>query len=264
MNTRTFFGKNQHIPESSGLSHWLRGAMATIALLCLALGGEPALAGPIGPPNPDPIAPGIDIGSSGYFSVRPDLRKCPSPLCGGVFVQRVNHRTTRCNDGTLRPECYVAEVDLTALRLPEEQESSVRERIQNGTVLLNGQLTSRPFSALGAPGRLIAAEVWLAATDARPSGSFFRVQDTGLVCVAAPCLSFQESKLNTFAESAIAGVDLSLVDAEPQQLTEAEEALRSEDGILVAGSHSVVDGPAGEATALVASQFYLPVPAKKF
>lgn len=263
MNTSSYTGTT-HLHRASDMTLRILAAVAVVPLLCLTLSGELAQARPLGPPNPDPIAPGIDVGSSGYFSVRPDLRKCPSPLCGGVFVQRVNHRTTRCNDGKLRPECYVAEVDLTALRLPEEQESSVRERVQNGTVLLNGQLTSRPFSALGAPGRLIANEVWLAATDAGPTGSFFMTRDTGLVCFAAPCLSFQESKLNTFAESAIAGVDLSLVYAEPQQLADAEEALRSEEGILVAGTHSAVTGPSGTATSLIASQFYLAVQPGKF
>jgi hypothetical protein len=196
--------------------------------------------------------------NAAYFSVRPDLRKCPSPQCG-IFVQSVNLLTTRCADGKLRPECYVAEVNLAALNLPPDEEVAVREHIQNGTVLLKGRLASKPFTPLGAPGEFEAAEVWQAATDARPTGFFFRALDSGVVCIAAPCLSFQEFKLNAFAQRAIAGVDLRLVGASDKQLADADEALLTTDGILVAGTHTVVSGPAGDAPALVASQFYLAV-----
>lgn len=194
-----------------------------------------------------------------YYSARPDLRKCASPLCGGIFVQSVNRRTTRCADGRLRPECYVAEVDLAALALPPDEEATVREHIQNGTVLLKGRLAGKPFAPFGDLGEFEAAEVWQAATDARPTGAFLRALDTGVVCIAAPCLSFQEFKLNSFAQRAIAGVDLSPVGAGDQELAAAHEALLTEDGILVAGTHTVVSGPAGTAPALTASQFYLPV-----
>ncbi len=197
--------------------------------------------------------------NANYFSVRPDLRKCPSPQCGGVFVQTVNRLTTRCPDGKLRPECYVAEVNLAALALPPEEEDAVRERIQNGTVLLNGHLANKPFSPLGGPATFNAVEVWLSATDARPSGEFFRILDSGLVCIAAPCLSFQEFKLNTFISRAIAGIDLSLVGADEKQLAAAGDALLTDSGILATGKHGIVTGPAGEAQALTASQFYLAV-----
>ena len=240
--------------------------MATIATLWLALAGDfahavPTIGGPRdpAPPRPLPIA-GDNLG---YFSVRPDLRKCASPMCGGVFVQRVNHLTTRCADGKIRPECYVAGVSLETLNLPTDQEDSVQVRVKNGTVLMKGHLTVKPFSPLNTPGLFEATEVWLAATDARPSGTFFRTLDTGLVCIAAPCLSFQEYKLNSFGQNEIAGVDLSLVGAGEEQLDSAHETLRSDEGILVAGQHKVVSGPAGEASALVASQFYLPVHAGK-
>ncbi len=240
--------------------------MAMVAALWLSLAGNFAHAFPTigGPRDPlPPVFPPIAGENFGYFSVRPDLRKCAFPMCGGVFVQRVNHFTTRCADGRLRPECYVAGVSLRALDLPPDQEDSVQVRIKNGTVLLKGQLIVKPFSPLNTPGLFDATEVWLAATDARPSGTFFRALDTGLVCIAAPCLSFQEYKLNSFGQNDIAGVDLSLVGADNEQLESAHEALRTDEGILVAGQHKLVSGPAGEASALVASQFYLPVLAGK-
>ncbi|UZR27230.1 DUF6748 domain-containing protein [Methylococcus mesophilus] len=240
--------------------------MAVVATLWLAFAGDFAHAGQTigGPSDPaPPLPPPIAGDNFGYFSVRPDLRKCASPACGGVFVQRVNHLTTRCADGKLRPECYVAGVSLQALNLPADQEDSVQVRVKNGTVLLKGQLIVKPFSPLNTPGLFDATEVWLAATDVRPTGTFFRAVDTGIVCAAAPCLSFQEFKLNAYGQTEIAGVDLSLVGANDELLGLAHEALRTEEGILVAGKHKVVSGPAGEASALVASQFYLPVDSGK-
>ena len=52
-----------------------------------------------------------------YLRVRPDYRRCVSPLCGGSWVSRVNQRTTRCADGTWAAECYVAAIDWSATGL---------------------------------------------------------------------------------------------------------------------------------------------------
>src|SRR5712691_9100246 len=52
------------------------------------------------------------------FRVRADPRLCPSPLCGGFFVHRVNGPSTACADGTARAWCYVARINLAALPRP--------------------------------------------------------------------------------------------------------------------------------------------------
>lgn len=44
-----------------------------------------------------------------YYRVRrPDLRLCPAPTCGGVFVERVNRRRVQCADGRRARECHAA------------------------------------------------------------------------------------------------------------------------------------------------------------
>jgi hypothetical protein len=45
-----------------------------------------------------------------YYTIRRDLRRCISPLCGGWFISRVNKKQTRCADGSRANECYVAEI----------------------------------------------------------------------------------------------------------------------------------------------------------
>ena len=50
-----------------------------------------------------------------YYYLRPDYRRCVSPLCGGYFIRRPNQPQTKCVDGTWQRECYVAQVDLEGL-----------------------------------------------------------------------------------------------------------------------------------------------------
>src|SRR5260370_23237107 len=52
---------------------------------------------------PDPMN-----ATSTFYSLRRDLRRCVSPLCGGYFVKRVNMSSTRCANGRFMSECYLA------------------------------------------------------------------------------------------------------------------------------------------------------------
>src|SRR5437660_1726377 len=54
-------------------------------------------------------ADGLDSTST-YYSVRPDLRECLAPLCGGWWVKRPNRSSIQCADGGYRAECYVATI----------------------------------------------------------------------------------------------------------------------------------------------------------
>src|SRR5438445_3125280 len=56
-------------------------------------------------------------GSSGYFVIRRDLKKCAAPACGGDYVKRVNFSDIKCHDGSSSSECYVAGVDYSKLGL---------------------------------------------------------------------------------------------------------------------------------------------------
>jgi len=197
--------------------------------------------------------------NSTYYSVRPDMRMCPSPMCGGVFVQRVNRPATPCADGSRQTECYVASIDLSALGLPAEQEATVLSGIQSGAALLKGSLRHKDYEGIGPLGEFVATEVWEAATSKPARGTFFRVKDNGLKCIAAPCPSYQEFRLNSDAQRDIAEVDLSRSGATDKQIELAHAALTQPAGVLMAGRHRPVTGPAGRSAAIVASQFYLPV-----
>jgi hypothetical protein len=185
---------------------------------------------------PDPIA-----STSTFFTVRPDLRRCASPMCGGYFVKRVNLPTTRCANGRNMSECYVKSILWSG-----QVEVAANRALLRGVIIKDGMY-----------GVLKIDESWQAATETKPVGEFFRTRDLGLRCIAAPCLSHSEAKLNSTVSKKVAGVDITTAGAPDDVVSEAFQAMTSEEGVLVAGTHSTVTGPAGRAQELKASQFYL-------
>src|SRR6187399_598540 len=79
--------------------------------------------------------------AASYLQLRRDLRRCAAPLCGGFFVDSVNRATLRCADGQRSAECYVAELDLSALGLAPDQEAELRSSPESFLVL--GELTAQ-------------------------------------------------------------------------------------------------------------------------
>ena len=183
--------------------------------------------------------------TSSFYSFRRDLRKCASPRCGGYFVKLVNDARTRCADNRWATECYVADIEWNGQAEPESNRALLR-----GTMRLQGNRNGR-F------GVLRVSEVWQAASANQPSGMFFRVRDRGIKCIAAPCPTHHEARLNSTQSRDIAGVDLNGAGAPENLLSEATQAMTSQDGILISGDHAPVRGPAGRSQMLKATQFYL-------
>ena len=181
------------------------------------------------------------VQNSTFYTVRPDMRKCASPMCGGYFVKRVNQSVTRCADGRNKPECYVADIDWN-----RASEVEARRALIRGTLEIKGNRT-------GKYGVLKVLEAWQSVSDGASNGEFYRVRDLGVRCIAAPCETHYEAKLNTTISRKVAGVNL------PANETSEDvyKSLTSEDGILVAGSLADVTGPAGRSKTLNATHVYL-------
>src|SRR5436190_7587105 len=56
-------------------------------------------------------------GTYTYYFVAPDMRRCASPYCGGVFYRLANATKTTCTDGTKQDRCYAASEDWDKLAL---------------------------------------------------------------------------------------------------------------------------------------------------
>ena len=198
------------------------------------------------PPNvPDNLASIVpdDLASnSSYYSFRRDVRRCAAPRCGGYFVKLVNHSRTRCADNRSQSECYVATIDWRG-----------QPELDNNRGLLRGTIRRK-----GKFGELRVSEVWRAGTANQPTGTFYRVRDRSpaIRCIAAPCPTHFEAKLNSTAVQNMAGVDFSGLGAPENLVTEAINLMISE-GILISGTRTFVTGKAGRLQALKATQFYL-------
>jgi hypothetical protein len=202
------------------------------------------------------VDPVPKAGNATYFSIRPDLRRCAAPRCGGFFVQRVNRATTRCADGRYRPACYVAELDLSALGLSAEQERELRA--QPNAFLLRGTVRPQHVPLFGILGHFHATEAWQGHAGIVARGRFFRTTHNGLVCITVPCRSITAAVLNTARPPlAVAGLDLDGIPADPR---DALAQLHEPEGLLVAATGTIITGPAGRALGLVASEYYLPFP----
>jgi hypothetical protein len=183
--------------------------------------------------------------TSSFYSIRRDLRRCASPMCGGYFIKLVNQNRTRCANGRNMAECYVASIEWNG-----------QPDAQTDGALVRGSFFTRG-DRRGKYGVLRAHEVWLPASQNQPTGTYYRVRDRGIRCIAAPCETHHEAKLNTSVSRNVAGVDLAGAGAPENVASEALAAMTARDGVLVSGSHARVTGPAGRSQTLKATQFYL-------
>jgi hypothetical protein len=181
-----------------------------------------------------------------FYSVRPDLRRCVSPLCGGYFVKRVNMSSTRCADGRFRAECYVAEIDGNG-----QAES-------DGAQLVRGTIVARRYERFGNLGALRISEAWKSLGPNQPPGTFYLVRDRGVRCIAFPCPTHHEAKLNSSFSRNIAGVNLEAAGL-GENASVVNAAITGPEGVIVAGQDSPVKGPGGQSFELRVTQVYLPI-----
>ena len=192
-----------------------------------------------------PAATSAPSASASYYTVRPDPRLCPSPLCGGYWVALANRARTRCSDGASRPRCYVARA-LGEDRLP------LPASLPEGA-LVRADIEPWKVEGLGDLGALIVAEV-RAPVGSVAKGSYYRIRDLGIRCVRAPCFSFRAVRMNGLARMTLSSVDLQPVRLTPDELSRAQAGMGTPSGLFVLGRIvETVDG----GRALSASRIYL-------
>jgi len=197
-----------------------------------------------------------------YVFSNSDRRMCPSPICGGLFVREVNRFQTRCSDGILRTECYVAGLDLSLLALQESDASRMNAAFAAKKALIRGSFGpfSTDFSTVSV---LVAAEAWEEKGVARPGKIHVLFRDNGIRCIADPCPWMDASILNIPFFGTIAGIDLGSSGASAEEIEEGYRSLSS-TGIIANGRLRRISGPAGEDFSLEARRFYLKVPSGFF
>ena len=162
------------------------------------------------------------------YVVQPDPRLCPSPLCGGYWVSLANHARTRCHDGLLRPRCYVA------IAIDESTRQPLTTALP-ANALARAVVGSWTFEGFGELGAIFVADVWKPVGRAPPTGDFYRLRDTGVRCIRAPCFSVRAWRVNRPYRVTVSGVDLGPARSTPDTLRQAEAALAAPGGLLASG-----------------------------
>jgi hypothetical protein len=191
--------------------------------------------------SPDPLS-----STSTFYTVRADLRRCASPMCGGYFVRRVNMLTTQCADGRYMEQCYVAEIVWNG-----------QAEVDAGKALLRGNVSAKTYARFGNLGAFRVTESWQAVGDNQPTGTFYRVRDRGLRCITYPCPTHHEAKLNSTFSLNIAGVDLSGASLGTNNAPVVQAAMTGPDAAIITGNNAPVTGPGGRLLELKATQVYL-------
>jgi hypothetical protein len=164
-----------------------------------------------------------------YVVTRQDFRKCAYPMCGGVFVKAVNKAKTTCKDGTKQVDCYVAELDLAALGLPEAQAGEVRAAATAGEVLLKGS-----FGDVLGIAKLVVDEARDRRTDATPTGTFYFLEASGITCITTPCPGVRARNLNSTSTKLLTDVDFTPMGLSDEEASATIGTIFTE-GLVVSG-----------------------------
>lgn len=202
-------------------------------------------------------ADGVDHDNWTYFAkVADDYRRCMFPICGGMYVDRVNQSKVKCADGTWDKQCYVAEYDFSAIAQGEEA-NELAQLARAGRLVVRGELGTGFYPEFPEIAVLHVSEAWVAPTENPATGIFYRAHDLGIMCITHPCVSTELTRLNRNADpiSQVAGVDLTRTGLSDEQIDQAWQAMQ-DGSVMVAGKRKKVTGPGGSAHTLVASQLY--------
>lgn len=241
------------------IKHLVLAALASASLSALA---QSTPAGTPGSSVPDAHASAPRPAAESHFIVtRLDTRKCAYPLCGGYFVKAVNRTVTRCADGVTRPECHAVELDTRSLGWSEEQRTAFEAGFAKGQALVRGVLEPQPRGqATGDVLRI--SQAWQGQGGARPLGTFFRARSTGIVCIQAPCPSFELQALNRPPKPVtVDSLDFSQTGATADEIAAAGPLLEQGEvlaaGVVLPFQAGGLNGPVF-GKKLLASEFYLP------
>lgn len=100
-------------------------------------------------------------GRIGTFVLRPDPRDCVTPLCGGFWVDAVNHQDQRCPDGSIATTCYVADVDYQTLGWTQQDWLDYLAALGANPMLIKGQMSLKDYPGFGQLGVMTLSKAWV-------------------------------------------------------------------------------------------------------
>jgi len=192
---------------------------------------------------------------------RRDTRRCAYPTCGGFFISAVNQSLTRCARGAYAQECYVSRLDFSLFDGPADAETIVPGATGTSLAMARVVLLGTVHPTILGLGTLRVQMAWIALKPQLITGDFYGARNNGIVCIAAPCPSYDQELLNRGSVRPFHGFDFTAVPPHAEDSTFTAPALNSAYGMILSGVNVIREdaGPAGPATVLEASQVFIPL-----
>eukprot|EP01133_Synstelium_polycarpum_P010745 gene10745-12509_t len=129
---------------------------------------------------------------TGYYTFRPDYRKCAYPMCGGYFLDRVNVDGTAADDRK-----YI--VKFIFNNSDDRFNKTLVKRSDPETVVVFGHFRMSSQGANFLDFVVLDAFVALPLPDhtGEYAGKFYQLEDSGIKCYTTPCPSIRASLINT-------------------------------------------------------------------
>ncbi|HVK99374.1 MAG TPA: Kazal-type serine protease inhibitor family protein [Dongiaceae bacterium] len=218
--------------------------MAGLLLYCLASAGSAAPASVESPAIEPSITPPSLIPTSDYFTIRPDLRKCASPKCGGFWITKVNLALQNCPDGSTARSCYVWDINVPA--------GTKKQAIANNRVLTHGQYAKDTLQPSPVPYYRLDidaayAPILLPSAESR-WGVYTLARHNDIVCITTPCPNIDIAPLNLKQTTTVANLQFS-PRFSAQQVEEIQAGVATE-GFITLGHGLPVVRPDGQTWAV--------------
>lgn len=192
-----------------------------------------------------------------FFTATQDLRKCVSPLCGGIYVKAVNQRLTRCADGKRKRQCYIGTPNWEELGFNPFAYAGGTDPFT--PILLKGDISALVTNPYGNLGEFTAQAAYRPATNNPTRGRFVALLNKGIYCITSPCFSTDEFILNKDKTRVISGFDLNPTGATQEDVNAAYNEYANERAIIATGYNKRQQELHGVGVSFIANQFYLPI-----
>jgi hypothetical protein len=186
----------------------------------------------------------------GFYRARQDFRKCVSPMCGGIYVSKLNRYSMRCPNGKRARECYIGNVDWQDLG------GSVFDGDE--TLVLQGDIKEGK-DEISSWGTFVVTTALRAAGDKKARGLFVGIENNGIVCITSPCFSYDQYLLNSRWTTTLSGLNLDRAGADKKAVEEAYNVIGSGGVLIAQGYNYRTREMTGRGKVFAATQFYLPI-----
>ncbi len=206
-----------------------------------------------------PLTSGVKAKEIDYYFVKPDLRRCAAPLCGGVFVQKVNERSMRCPNGKRQLQCYISHFDM------KEMGGGALDAAKHSSFIVAGVITATRSNGeeLGdsqwVSATLSASQVLYRAGKASDVGRFWSLKSNLSRCITQPCFYGEAQLINAQFKRSFSDYDLSKAGLSRVQVAQMKSRLKKGAPVFTKAIRRSYKGETGRGIRFVPTEVYLPL-----